>query len=152
MSSFLSRDEETLRTQGYDHLLRVTEVVRTQKVAVRTLDGVCGELFAGREEVRLFVKCDTQGHDLKVIAGGARTLQSVLGLQLELSLKPIYEGAPDYVTVLEYLRGMGFDITGLFPVRRDELSRIINFDCVMINSRHPAVAALAARIVSGRNL
>jgi FkbM family methyltransferase len=150
MSSFLSRDVSMLRSHGYEHLLRVTEVVRTQPVRIRTLDSVLKDFFADACDPRIFLKCDTQGYDLKVIAGATRTLQSVLALQIELSIKPIYEGAPHYVAVLEHLSELGFDITAVFPVRRDELSRIVNFDCVMINSRHPAVQALAAKTVCGR--
>ncbi len=49
-----------------------------------------------------------------------------------------------------YMTALGFDVTGIYPVRRDELFRIVNFDCVMINSRHPVVAALADKLVTGR--
>ncbi len=150
MSSFLTPDESMLRSHGYDHLLKVTEVLRTEAVPLRTLDSVYDELFAGRPAARVFMKCDTQGYDLKVIAGAQRSLPSVLALQIELSITPLYEGAPQYVAVLEHLRALGFDMTGVFPVRRDELSRIVNFDCVMINSRHPAVQRLEAQIVRGR--
>ena len=139
MSSFLSPNERMLRSHGYDDLLKVTEVLRTETVPLRTLDSVCDELFADRSDARIFLKCDTQGYDLNVISGGRRRLRSFLALQIELSIRPIYEGAPPYMAVLEHLSGCGFDITGIFPVRRDELSRIVNFDCVMINSKHPAV-------------
>jgi FkbM family methyltransferase len=150
MSSFLTRDESMLRSHGYDHLLKVTEVVRSETVPLRTLDSLSDELFANPQSARVFLKCDTQGYDLNVIAGATRTLRSVLALQIELSIKPIYEGAPPYAAVMEHLRELGFDITGVFPVRRDEIWRIVNFDCVMINSRHPAVQELAAQTVRGR--
>jgi FkbM family methyltransferase len=150
MSSFLARDEAMLRRHGYGHLLDVTEITRTEVVPLRTLDSMYDELFGARNNPRIFLKCDTQGYDLKVIAGAADTLRSVLALQIELSIRPIYEGAPRYVEVLEHLSGLGFDVTGVFPVRRDELSRIVNFDCVMVNSRHPFVQQLVATTVRGR--
>lgn len=152
MSSFLSRDESMLRRHGYDHLLKVTEVVRTEAVPLRTLDSLSDQLLTNSHNTRIFLKCDTQGYDLKVIAGATKTLQSVLGLQIELSIKPIYAGAPRYLSVLEQLLELGFDITGVYPVRRDELSRIVNFDCVMVNSRHPVVEKLAAESVRGRTV
>lgn len=149
MSSFLKRDESRLRSLGYQHLLNVTDIVRTEAVPVRRLDSVFAEAVAG-PDARVFLKCDTQGFDLKVIAGAERSLHAVMALQIELSIKPIYEGAPRYPVVMEQMTALGFDVTGVFPVRRDELSRIVNFDCVMLNSRHPAVSALASRIVVGR--
>lgn len=150
MSSFLARDEARLRDLGYAHLLNVTDIVGRQRVPVRKLDTVFGDVVPGGRDARIFLKCDTQGFDMQVIAGAERTLPHVMALQIELSIRPIYAGAPGYVEVLQAMSGRGFDVAGIYPVRRDELSRIVNFDCVMINSRHPAVAALAATLVRGR--
>jgi FkbM family methyltransferase len=150
MSSFLTRDESRLRDRGYDYLLKVTDVVRTESVPIRRLDTVFDEVVPDPQHARLFLKSDTQGFDMQVMAGAARTLARVMLLQIELSIRPIYAGAPAYVEVLEALSGRGFDVAGIYPVRRDELSRIVNFDCLMINSQHPEVSAIAATIVKGR--
>jgi FkbM family methyltransferase len=150
MSSFLTRDEPRLKALGYQHLLNVTDIVGTERVPVRRLDSVFAEAVDGRRDARVFVKCDTQGFDLQVMAGASGSLGSIVALQIELSFKPIYRDAPAYGEVLAQMTALGFDVTGIYPVRRDELSRILNFDCVMINTRHPAVADLAARIVAGR--
>jgi FkbM family methyltransferase len=150
MSSFLQRDESMLRSSGYDHLLNVTRVLRTELVMARTLDSLSADLFDHAQAPRIFLKVDTQGYDLKVITGATRLLPHVLAIQIELSIKPLYEGAPAYAAVLEHLTGLGFDITGVFPVRRDELWRVLNFDCVLINSHHPSVQRLAAGTVRGR--
>ncbi len=150
MSSFLTRDELRLRSLGYDHLLNVTHVIRSERVPVRRLDTIFDEVIQGRRDARVYLKCDTQGFDLKVMAGAAESLRSIMALQIELSFKPIYADAPIYSEVLQQMTAQGFDVTGIYPVRRDELFRIVNFDCVMINSRHPAVADLADRLVTGR--
>jgi FkbM family methyltransferase len=150
MSSFLTRDETRLKRLGYQHLLDVTDVVRTEHVPVRRLDSVFDEAINGDGDARVFLKCDTQGFDLKVIAGASAVISSIMAVQIELSFKPIYAGAPAYSTVLEHMTNLGFDVTGVFPVRHDEIYRIVNFDCVMLNSRHPAVAELASNIVTGR--
>jgi hypothetical protein len=36
-----------------------------------------------------------------------------------------------------YLRNEGFDITGIFPVSRDAMMRVIEWDCVMVNGDLP---------------
>ena len=149
MSSFLTRDESRLRSLGYGHLLNVTHVVRSERVPVRRLDTIFDEVIPERRKARVYLKCDTQGFDLKVMAGAAESLRSIMALQIELSFKPIYADAPTYAEVLHQMTAQGFDVTGIYPVRRDELFRIVNFDCVMINSRHPAVADLADRLVTG---
>ena len=151
MSSFLARDEARLQDLGYEHLLNVTEVVASERVPVRRLDAIFDEVVGDRSE-RVFLKCDTQGYDLKVMAGAEGILSSIVAVQIELSIKPVYAGAPAYAEVIERMSVLGFDVTGIFPVRQDELSRILNFDCVMINSRHPFVQSLASRLVTGRNV
>ena len=151
MSSFLQPDRAGLAGSGYSHLVAVTDVVRTERVAVRRLDSVLADVLGGRRDARILLKCDTQGFDLKVMAGASASLSSIAAAQVELSFKPIYAHAPAYDEVLDRMNGAGFDVSGIYPVRRDELLRIVNFDCLMVNSRHPAVTAAASRLVAGRN-
>jgi FkbM family methyltransferase len=150
MSSFLRRDSETLRRDGYDHLLNITDVVRQETVQVRCLDSIFDSVVDA-PTARVFMKCDTQGYDLQVMAGAVASFTSILALQIELSFKPIYEGAPPYDQALAQLRDYGFDVAGIYPVRRDELMRMVNFDCVLVNSRHPEVVAMSDRI-QGRDI
>jgi FkbM family methyltransferase len=146
MSSFLRPDTPRLAGLGYSHLVDVTDVVGTETTPVRRLDGVFTDVVGGRTDPRIFLKCDTQGFDLKVIAGASASLPSIAALQIEMSFKPIYVGAPDCSAVLERMTAAGFDVAGIYPVRRDELLRMVNFDCLMINSRHPAVVNMAPSI------
>jgi FkbM family methyltransferase len=151
MSSFLPPNTAALTGMGYQHLMDVTEAVRTEPVAVRRLDSIIDDVLDGRSDARIFLKCDTQGFDMKVMAGAERSLKLVAALQVELSFKPIYAEAPRYDEVLERMTGGGFDVAGIYPVRRDELLRIVNFDCLMINSRHPAVTSIEQIAVVGRD-
>ena len=85
-----------------------------ETVAVRRLDAVFDQLAGGCSCV--FLKCDTQGHDLAVLSGlGDR---AVLGLQVELSFVPIYDEIPDWLTVENALRLRGFGPVDYFPVNR----------------------------------
>jgi FkbM family methyltransferase len=151
MSSFLQPDTATLKGLGYSHLVEVSDVVRTEAVPVRRLDSIIDEVLEGRADSRIFLKCDTQGFDMKVMAGASRSLASSMAVQIELSFKPIYENAPAYGEVLERMTCAGYDVCGIYPVRRDELLRIVNFDCLMVNSRHPSVVAIAGQSVLGRD-
>jgi FkbM family methyltransferase len=109
-------------------------VERTEEVEVRRLDSVMGELRSRHGFGNPYLKLDTQGFDLTVIGGAAATLPSVRALQTELSVRPIYQGAPPYHQVLDALVGRGFAVTGMFPVSRDEQLRVIELDCVMVNA------------------
>ena len=134
LSSILQRDEKSLRAMGYDKYLRETELARTEAVPLRRLDTLFDEVVHN-PDARVFLKSDTQGYDLNVIRGAERCLHRIAAMQVEVSIRRVYEGAPTYLDVLSELAGHGFEITGMFPVQRDPQLRVVNFDCVMINSR-----------------
>ncbi len=79
----------------------------------------------------IFVKSDTQGYEALVLDGLAGAVDRVAGLQLELSLVPIYQGQPDYLTVLNRVGELGFTphlvIPGYFSRQHGQM---IEFDVV----------------------
>ena len=81
-------------------------------------------------EPRAYLKLDTQGWDLQVLAGAERSLEHVLALQTEISLKPVYADAPDYSASIETVRRAGFEIAALFPVSRYRGIALIELDCI----------------------
>jgi FkbM family methyltransferase len=134
LSSILQRDEGALKAMGYEKYLRETELARTEAVPLRRLDTLFDEVVNDRG-ARVFLKTDTQGYDLNVIRGAAGVLHRIAGMQVEVSIRRVYQNAPTYLEVLSELATHGFEITGMFPVQRDRQLRVVNFDCVMINSR-----------------
>ena len=76
-----------------------TTEIGTEQIAVRRLDSVFDELVAGHE--RVFLKVDTQGHDLAVVEGLGN--RAVSGIQVELSFIPVYEGTPRFAEAMEVL-------------------------------------------------
>jgi FkbM family methyltransferase len=105
--------------------------IGSETVTVRRLDAVFDELVAGHQ--RVFLKCDTQGHDLAVVEGlGDRT---VVGIQVELSFIPVYDEMPGFVEVVEALAARGYGPTAFFPVSRAEDGlRLVEADGVFIRT------------------
>ncbi len=102
------------------------------KVPVRRLDSIWDELVDGVDDPRAYLKMDTQGYDLEVFAGAVGCLDRIRGLQSELSVIALYQNMPDYVEALTEYRSHGFEVTGFFPVFRDEESLILGeIDAVM---------------------
>lgn len=64
--------------------------VGTETIRVERLDDVAAEVV--RPGDTTFLKIDTQGFERQVLAGGASTVETVVGLQLELSFISLYEG------------------------------------------------------------
>ena len=145
LSSLLPRNEESLRAMGYDKYLRETEVARTELIRVRRLDAVYDEVVPASAR-RVFLKSDTQGYDMAVVRGAAGCLYRVPGMQVELPVREVYRGAPDYLNALAELSTAGYELTGLFPVQRDATLRVVNLDAVLL--RRDAAEKLRA---SGRH-
>ena len=101
-------------------------------VPVRTLDEIFPKIAREAQCKSVYLKVDTQGYDLEVIKGGQRTLKSIVALQTEASVIPIYEGMPDYVTTVRTLEGLGFVLSGIYPNHDGNFPKLIEFDAVMI--------------------
>ena len=111
------------------------EVARHERVAVRRLEDVLDELCGGGSPPRCFLKMDTQGYDLEVFDGLGRWAEHVVGLQSEVASITLYTGMPRMTEAIAHYEAAGFELTGLFPLSRDEATgRIIEFDCVMVRS------------------
>jgi FkbM family methyltransferase len=133
LTSFLPRDEAALLAMGYDKYLKETTLARDETVRVRRLDRVFDEVV-GRHDARVFLKSDTQGYDMHVIRGAAGCLDRIAALQVELSVRHVYQGAPHYLDAIAELNGLGFELTGLYAVQRDSALRVVNLDCTMIRA------------------
>jgi hypothetical protein len=76
----------------------------------------------------VFLKTDTQGYDLRVLRGTGSNLANVLGVQTELNVIKLYEDAPHYLEVLEFLESNGLWLTELRPIAWKD-GFILEFDC-----------------------
>jgi FkbM family methyltransferase len=116
-------------------------VQRTEEVSVATLDDLAPEI----PYHRIFLKIDTQGYDLKVLAGATGALEHVVGVQTEMSVIPLYEGMPDYIETLQAMRALGFAPSGIFPVLFDEHFQAIEFDGVFVRAKRQPSGTMRRR-------
>ncbi|MGI9220529.1 MAG: FkbM family methyltransferase [Woeseiaceae bacterium] len=91
--------------------------IGTERTDVRTLDDLAAQLVAA--DARSFLKIDTQGYEAQVLNGASETLNKVLGVQLELSLVPLYEQQVMYDELVERIRALGFEIWAIWPALFD---------------------------------
>lgn len=124
VSSFLTP------TQDYVSGYAGARTARTETIQLSTLDSL------DLPYRRPFLKIDTQGYDLRVLAGATELLKRVVGVQLEMSVLPIYEGMPDYIESLTRMRELGFVPSGFFaPIgaAADPGLRLGEFDGVFVH-------------------
>lgn len=84
-----------------------TNVVGEQETPVATLDSLYDTYAKSGDKV--YLKIDTQGFEKKVLLGATETLKKIAGLQIELSLLPLYDGETTYLEILEMIHGLGFE-------------------------------------------
>lgn len=107
------------------------DVVEVVSVPVTTLDSLLDEIDLGE---RLWLKIDTQGHDLAVIDGLDRHLGRVVGIQSEIAFTPLYAGAPEAWTHLEALASKGFRLAGLYPLTRVDALALAEADGLFVRA------------------
>jgi FkbM family methyltransferase len=97
------------------------------------LDEVFGE-YAGNTG-RVLLKIDTQGTEAAVLEGASGVLDRIYGIQLELSIVPVYQGERTYLDMIAALGELGFQpalfIPGYFNQRS---ARLISMDGVFIRA------------------
>lgn len=125
-ASFLGSTQYCSEEFGAESTVGIKETVK-----VVTLDSMFGQALAGLRTPHVYLKMDTQGYDLEVLGGASGSLPSILGLQSEVSLKPIYEGMPTWTDAIDVYKSLGYEVSGLYPVNRDKNMSVIEFDCLM---------------------
>jgi FkbM family methyltransferase len=125
LSSFRTRN-----SFSQDEFGSAMETVATETVTVRRLDSLWDEYVPA--DARVYLKVDTQGWDMEVLAGLGD--HRPLALQTEVAVQPIYDGAPSTSLSLDTLTQMGYVPSGMFPVSLDKTMRLIEFDCVAVRA------------------
>ena len=111
--------------------------IAVEEVQMRRLDDAIGAHDRG--DVPVFLKLDVQGYEDSVLRGGAETLGRVAGLQVELSLAPLYEGAPTFQDMLRFLDGAGFELVGVEPGLTDpQTGRVLQIDGIFARKKSAA--------------
>lgn len=82
-----------------------------------------------------FLKMDVQGYEQHVLEGAKLSLHRLQGIQLEMSLLPLYEGAWVLSEALHYFEREGFELVTLEPGFSDRSTgRLLQADGVFMRS------------------
>ena len=102
------------------------------RVELRRLDEAMADLAPRLPNAPcIYMKMDTQGHDMQVMQGAAGILHRLCGFQSELPAVQIYHGMASMPDLLAYYSQIGFVPIGFFPVNTfDETMISPEFDVV----------------------
>ena len=108
--------------------------VGDESVPIARLDDLRSELVGPDD--RVYLKIDTQGYELEVLNGAVETLGQVVAADIELSLAPLYEGAPLVGEVLAFLDARALVPVWLEPAFTDpDTGRLLQVDGLFVLDR-----------------
>ena len=81
------------------------------QVPVTTIDDVLPKYYRPGDKVLL--KIDTQGYEQHVLEGSRMSLSIISGIEIEMSIVPLYEGQMNFTNLLSHLQGLGFSLMSL---------------------------------------
>jgi len=88
--------------------------IGTEDVPIHRLDSLAPEILRPTDVI--FLKIDVQGFEKWVLSGSKSTVNDrCIGMQLELSFVPLYEGGMLIREALDLVYSLGFTLTGLLP-------------------------------------
>jgi FkbM family methyltransferase len=126
-SSILPMLGSHVRASPHSHYVgrESVEVCRLDEVQHPVIEQACS----------LFVKIDTQGYEMAVLEGAERIMGRVSGLQLEMSLVPLYGGQQLFMDVYDWAIGRGFDLYAVEPGFVDgETGRMLQMDGIFFRN------------------
>lgn len=104
--------------------------IGTEEVTMMRLDDISDSYCEGNV---VFLKMDVQGYEQEVLRGGTNTLSVIRGVQLEMSLVPLYEGSWSYRDALDTLLDASFELVSLEPGFYDRSTgRLLQVDGVFM--------------------
>jgi FkbM family methyltransferase len=104
-----------------------------EKVPLHPLDSLAPKWL--RESRSALLKIDTQGFEAEVLKGAEQTLLRVQGLQLELSLVPLYSGQVLMPELMAEIAALGFELWASYPAFCDARSgRLLQVDATFFRT------------------
>jgi len=88
-----------------------SQYVRRERTPLLRLDSIVPAIAGTHEPI--FLKIDTQGYEAPVLDGAENILGKVAGIQLELSLVPLYDGQALWEDLFQRLSRRGYELWAL---------------------------------------
>jgi len=105
-----------------------SEYYASETVKLSRLD-TAASIYLSQSAQSIYLKIDVQGLETQVLEGASQILPSVKGIQLELSLVPLYEGEPLFRDMLDNMNKLGYELFAVIPGFTDMKSgRLLQLD------------------------
>lgn len=88
-----------------------TKYISKEIVTIKTLDSIFPDYYS--KEKNYYLKIDTQGFEKNVLEGASGSLDKIKGIQLEMSVNPMYENSTPFIEMYNYIVSKGFELYSL---------------------------------------
>jgi len=88
-----------------------SKYIGTEKIKLRKLDNIFNEICFTNDNI--LMKIDTQGFEKQVLDGSKKSLSKIIGVQIEMSLRPLYKGQILYLEMIDFFNKNGFSLLSL---------------------------------------
>jgi FkbM family methyltransferase len=112
--------------------LRDDPEVELEEIEMRRLDRLFADAIRAVPHPKVFLKMDTQGYDVEIFKGAEGCIETICGLQSEISVQPLYKGMPRYLDALRTYEEAGFDLHDLTTVSRIRGGGLQELNCFMV--------------------
>lgn len=109
-------------------------VEKSVQVRCARLETMFPELGPAASASAILLKMDTQGHDAGVVRGAGSVLRHMVGVQTELSIRPIYAGATDYRDMINLLTEAGFVPNAMFANNKGHFPLLVELDGLFVRA------------------
>jgi len=117
--------------------------IGSESAELKRLDTVGGDFAPENESV--FLKLDVQGFEDQVLLGAEEFLRRVTGIQIELSLIPLYDGEQLFTSMLRHMDERGYKLWNLIPGLVDpRTSRLLQVDAVFFRKKPSSAQSTAS--------
>jgi FkbM family methyltransferase len=103
--------------------------IGSEEITVYRLDSIISQYGVDRDNI--YLKIDAQGYDGKVIEGAESSLNSVIGLEIECSLIPLYQDDLLLNDMLSIMSIKGYILMSVEPVFINYCTgQVLQIDCI----------------------
>ena len=88
-----------------------SKYIGKEKIKLLSLDSIFDKIY--KTDDNIYMKIDAQGFEEKVLEGSENSLKYIQGIQIEMSLKPLYKGSILYLDMIEYMKKNNFELISL---------------------------------------
>jgi FkbM family methyltransferase len=112
-----------------------SDYVTQERVKISKLDTIADRYCTGHQNI--FLKVDVQGFEKFVLEGAAATIPNIKGIQLEMSLIPLYAGELVVRDMLSLMESMNYSLYNVMPGYADpQTGRLLQMDGLFLREEN----------------